>query len=145
MNFEEFCNRFPARVDIPVQWGEQDGFGHVNNAVFIRWLEASRIRLINLLDVELKTQGVGPILASVSCNFRRQVKFPDTITSGARVTKIGRSSLQVEHGVWSETQRAMVAEGDSTVVLFNYELQKSSRIPDELRQKIAFLHPELEN
>lgn len=144
MNHEEFCDRFPARVDIPVQWGEQDGFGHINNAVFIRWLEASRIRLINLLDVELKTQGVGPILASVSCNFRLQVKFPDTITSAARVTKIGRSSLQVEHAVWSQAQGAVVAEGDSTVVLFNYELQQSSRIPDDLRQKIAAMHPELE-
>lgn len=144
MNHEEFCDRFPARVDIPVQWGEQDGFGHINNAVFIRWLEASRIRLINLLDVELKTQGVGPILASVSCNFRLQVKFPDTITSAARVTKMGRSSLQVEHAVWSQAQGAVVAEGDSTVVLFNYELQKSSRIPDDLRQKIAAMHPELE-
>ena len=144
MNHEEFCDRFPARVDIPVQWGEQDGFGHINNAVFIRWLEASRIRLINLLDVELKTQGVGPILASVSCNFRLQVKFPDTITSAARVTKMGRSSLQVEHAVWSQAQGAVVAEGDSTVVLFNYEHQESSRIPDDLRQKIAAMHPELE-
>lgn len=144
MNHNEFCERFPARVDIPVQWGEQDGFGHINNAVFIRWLEASRIRLIHLLDVELKAQGVGPILASVTCNYRRQVKFPDTITSAARVTKMGRSSLQVEHAVWSHAQDAVAAEGDSTVVLFNYELQKSSRIPEDLRRKIVSMHPEID-
>ena len=44
MNEQEFIEHYPATVDIPVQWGEQDGFGHINNAVFIRWLEASRIQ-----------------------------------------------------------------------------------------------------
>lgn len=141
----EFRQLYPACVDIPVQWGEQDGFGHVNNAVFIRWLEAARIRYMTLLDVELTTQGVGPILAAVCCNFRLQVRYPDTIVSGARITKIGRSSLTIEHAVWSSAQSAVAADGDSTVVMFDYGQQKSSTIGDEVRSKIEELQPEIQS
>ena len=137
MTEEEFRQRFPAHIDIPVQWGEQDGFGHVNNAVFIRWLEASRIRYMSLIGVELSREGTGPILAAVSCNFRRQVTFPDTIISGARVTRVGRSSLQIEHAVWSKAQRKLVAEGDSTVVMFDYGEQQSVAISESLKARIA--------
>ena len=143
MNEQEFIEHYPATVDIPVQWGEQDGFGHINNAVFIRWLEASRIQLMSKLGVELTTHGVGPILAAVSCNFRLQVKFPDTVISGARITRMGRSSMGIEHAVWSKTQGAVAADGDSTVVLFDYDQQQSSPLSESLRALIAEWHPAL--
>ena len=127
----EFRATYPAIVSIPVHWGEQDGFGHVNNAVFIRWFESARIEHMNLIEVELTTEGVGPILAAVSCDFRLQVKYPDTVLSGARIVRIGNSSLKIEHAIFSTAQSAVVAEGDSTVVMFDYEKQKSSPICDE--------------
>ena len=34
---------YPVWVEVPVQWGDQDAFGHVNNVVFFRWIETSRI------------------------------------------------------------------------------------------------------
>ena len=34
---------FAVTIVQPVQWGEQDGFGHVNNMHFIRWFESARI------------------------------------------------------------------------------------------------------
>lgn len=34
---------FPVVIRLPVQWGEQDAFGHVNNIIFFRWYESARI------------------------------------------------------------------------------------------------------
>ena len=127
---------FAVSISQPVQWGEQDGFGHVNNMHFIRWFESARIAYLIRCDVEIAAEGVGPILAAVSCNYRKQVKFPDTLVVGAKVTRIGRSSLTLEHALWSTTQSAIVADGDSTVVMFDYENQKSSPVDDILRKKI---------
>ena len=33
---------FPTTVTLPVQWGDQDAFGHVNNTVYLRWFESAR-------------------------------------------------------------------------------------------------------
>jgi acyl-CoA thioester hydrolase len=130
---------FPATVTLPVQWGEQDGFGHINNMHFIRWFESARIAYMSQCGVQLTTQGVGPILAAVNCNYRLQVKYPDTIVVGARVTRLGRSSIQIEHQLWSVSHQAVAADGDSTVVMFDYENQASSPLTDELRETIRKL------
>jgi len=141
MNEAEFRARYPAITEIPVQWGEQDGFGHVNNAVFIRWFESARIQLMNLIQVPLTIHGVGPILAAVKCDFLHQVKYPDTILSAARVTRIGRSSLAIQHAIFSTARGEVVANGDSTVVMFDYQAQKSSPLSEQKKLEIR----ELEN
>jgi acyl-CoA thioester hydrolase len=35
--------RYPVSLELPVLWGDMDALGHVNNAVYARWLEQARI------------------------------------------------------------------------------------------------------
>lgn len=123
----------------PVQWGDQDAFGHVNNTVYFRWVETARIVYLEKINVNdtTPTQPIGPILAAISCNYRRQVTFPDTIQTGVRVTRIGRSSCTMEHRLWSKAQGALVADGEGTIVLFDYQKQRPCPIPPEIRAAIA--------
>ncbi len=132
---------FPAVIRLPIHWGDQDAFGHVNNTVPIRWFESSRIGYIEQgCSVLMKeSQKMGPILASVTCNYRRQMHFPDTVRVGARVSRLGRSSLTMEHVVYSETQQAVAADGSSVIVIFNYESNRPTRIPDIVRTAIEAL------
>lgn len=130
---------FPVHVCLPVQWGDQDAFGHVNNTVYLRWFETARIAYsdqVGLLQVD-QSQRLGPILAAISCNYRRQIKFPDTVWVGARVSKVGRTSLTMQHRVVSERQRLIAAEGDCVVVTFDYQLQKPVPVPQELRNALG--------
>ena len=136
---EKILPDFPVTISRPVQWGEQDGFGHINNMHFIRWFESARIAYLLKCEIEMTSERIGPILASVSCNFRKQVKFPDTVTVGARVTRIGRSSMRIEHQLWSEQHQVVAADGDSTVVMFDYQEQCPFEIPRELRTRVEAL------
>lgn len=129
---------FPVIVTLPVQWGDQDAFAHVNNTVFIRWFESARIAYFDKIGLAAKntTESVGPILAAIGCNYRRPLVFPDTVRIGARVTRLGRSSMTMTHALFSQSQQAIAAEGDSTIVVFDYGRGKSHPIPDALRQAI---------
>ncbi|MEN9553992.1 MAG: Long-chain acyl-CoA thioesterase FadM [Planctomycetota bacterium] len=120
---------------LPVQWGDQDAFGHVNNVVYIRWLESARVDLLKVCPstVSMSGTGPGPILASVQCDFRRQLRFPDWVFVGSRITRIGRSSADIGHAIVSGAQGEIVAEGKSVIVVFDYTLQRVCRIPDDLR------------
>jgi acyl-CoA thioester hydrolase len=119
----------------PVQWGDQDAFGHVNNTIYFRWFESARIAYLEQLGLSavLQQMKIGPILAAIDCNFRRQLKFPDHVRIGARITRLGRSSLTMEHLLFSERLDQMAADGNSTIVVFDYERQKPVGIPAELR------------
>ena len=129
---------YPVVITLPVQWSDQDAVGHVNNTVPIRWFESARIEYVERTGISTPAENdrIGPILASVRCDFRRQINFPDTVRIGARVTRLGRSSIAVAHAVYSESQSAIVAEGDSVMVVFDYEANRSHPIPDELRAAI---------
>jgi acyl-CoA thioester hydrolase len=129
-------------ISLPVQWGDQDAFQHVNNVVYLRWFESARIAYGNQTGLQLLDVGgqkIGPILAALSCNYRRQLNFPDTVHVGARVTRIGNSSLKMEHRIISEALGAVVADGDSTLVAFDYISQKPVPVPDSVRDAIAKL------
>jgi acyl-CoA thioester hydrolase len=132
---------FPTVIRLPIHWGDQDAFGHVNNTVPIRWFESSRIAYIaeGCSDLMQDSQKLGPILASITCNYRRQLRFPDTVRVGARISRLGRSSLTMEHVVYSETQQAIAADGSSVIVIFNYETNRPTRISDEVRAAIEQL------
>jgi len=126
---------FRTVTELPVQWGDQDAFGHVNNVMYFRWFESARIDLLSVCPsgVTMSGKGLGPILASISCNYRRQLRFPDTILIGSRISRVGRSSADISHIVISQTDQAIVADGSSVIVVFDYDAQRVTRIPDDLR------------
>lgn len=135
----EQLSDYPVVIDLPIQWGDQDAFGHVNNIVPFRWFESSRIAYLeqsqvgNLMDAK----GLGPILASITCNFRHELHYPDTIYIGTRVTKIGRTSMIFEHAIYSQKHQAITTDAVSTIVIFDYEAKRPVRVPDELRRECA--------
>jgi acyl-CoA thioester hydrolase len=132
---------FSVVIEIPVQWGDQDAFGHVNNTVYFRWFESGRIAYmsrIGLIDLYRATQ-IGPILASVTCDYRRQVTFPDTVSVGVSVTRIGRSSIGLKHAIVSRGTGAIVAEATSTIVVFDYRTNQAHAVPLAIRSAIEAL------
>jgi acyl-CoA thioester hydrolase len=139
---EDPCSKllagYPVIVPVVVQWGDQDAFGHVNNTVFLRWLEVGRIAYFSDIRMmhDAQGEGRGPILAAVACNFRRQVTFPDEVRIGSRVARIGTSSMVVEHAIASVKLGAIVADGTSTIVNYDYNAGRSLPVTDALRRAI---------
>ena len=132
-------DEFPIVATIPIQWGDQDALGHVNNVVLFRWFESARIKYLENLAIRSPDEpsSLATILAAVNCNFRQQLRYPDTVHVGVRVVKVGRTSITLEHQVFSESHQYIAADGQSTVVLFDYATQESTPIPDRVRKRVA--------
>ncbi len=127
-----------ALVTLPVQWGDQDAFGHVNNTVPLRWFESSRIVLLEEHGLAyLMGEGeLVPLVASITCNYRRQITYPDVICVGTRVAELKHSRMTLAHAVYSRTQGQIVADGQTVVVFFNRHKQRPTRVPAEVREKL---------
>jgi acyl-CoA thioester hydrolase len=130
---------FPVVIELPVVWGEMDSYGHVNNVVYIRYLESARVEYLRRLDwVNLQNAtGIGPILASISCRFRKPLFYPDTIQVGARITSVGADRFTIDHRIVSRALGSVAAEGQGMVVSFDYKKQTKAPLPEEIRQRIA--------
>ena len=134
---------YPAIATQPVQWGDQDLFGHVNNTVYFRWYETARVEYWykSGLHELMQPRGLGPILASVSCDYKKQIRYPDTIRVGAKIAKMGLSSVIFEHAVFSEEHGTIAATGKSVIVLFNYEKQHPVPIEGDIRDTFSKFDP----
>jgi len=132
---------FPVVIEIPVAWGEMDAFQHVNNIVYFRYFESVRIAYferLGFMDIMGQT-GVGPILAETRCRYRKPLTYPDTLSVGARVSELAEDRFVIQHRVVSHKLGAVAAEGEGTLVAYNYREKRKSAIPDEVRRRIQEL------
>lgn len=140
----EELSEFPVVIELPVVWGEMDAFGHVNNIVYFRYFESARIAYFERVGFleEKERSGVGPILASTRCDFRRALRYPDRILVGARVTELGEDRFTMAYRIWSEAQRRVAAEGEGLIVSYNYREGRRAPLPSAVRRAIEELEGE---
>ena len=128
---------FPIVVIVNVAWGELDAFGHVNNTVYFRYFEDARIAYLDAIGFRGgPPTGVGPILHSTMCRFRRPLGYPDTLRVGARVTEVGDDRLTMEYRVVSGRLGEVAAEGGGVLVAFDYAKGAKVALPRGVRARI---------
>ena len=132
-------------IPITVRWADMDSYGHVNNAVYFTYCESARMAYFDAIRLEdAKTKpSLGPALAQASLSFRRQVHHPAQLEVGARAIRIGKSSFQLDYAIFLEGDEQPAADGTSVVVWIDYDLGKSVPLPDDLRQRIVALDPDV--
>lgn len=132
---------FPVVISWPVAWGEMDAFGHVNNIVYFRYFESGRLAYFERIGYleHLKRTGLGPILASTSCTFRRPLHYPDTVEIGVRVTALGEDRFTMGYRLVSRGQGAVAAEGEGVIVSYDYRQGRKAPLPAPIRREIERL------
>src|SRR5262249_35693034 len=132
---------WPVIVEQPVAWGEMDSSNHVNNAVYFRYFENARLEYFRRLNwpAENPPKGIGPILHSTQCRYRKPLAWPDRIAIGARIPKIEADRFTLEHTIISERFGGVAADGWGVIVTFDYAIGAKVRVPDELRAAIERL------
>ena len=138
---EPALGRWPVSVEVPVAWGDMDAFDHVNNTVFLRWFETARIAYFERLGFldRMEEDGVGPILARATCDYRLALRYPDLVRVEATVTRLGNTSFVMGYRVFSAEQDALAAEGEGVIVLFDYGTERKAALDDDLRSAIEAL------
>jgi len=140
----ELVRGWPVVVRIPVQWGEMDAYGHVNNTVFFRYFESARVRYLErcgFTDSWERTR-VGAILHSTACRFRRALSYPDTVLAAARAETLEEDRFEMAYRVVSLSDDALAAEGSGLVVSFDYEGGTKAPIPPAVREGIQAMEAE---
>lgn len=100
--------RLVARVTLGVRWGDMDAFNHVNNAVYLRYLEEARVQWLAGIAGMSLTDSIAPVLVASHVNYRKPIEWPGEIVVELFIEKLGSSSLTMGH--------RMLAAADSTVL-----------------------------
>lgn len=139
MNPHSLLMAYPVVLELPVQWGEMDAYGHVNNTVFFRYFESARMIYLGragLVESHAQAQ-VGAILHSTSCRFRLPLYYPDRVQIGARVIDVKEDRFTMEYLVVALSVGLVAAEGSGIIVSFDYAAGKKVGLPETVRARIA--------
>jgi acyl-CoA thioester hydrolase len=118
-----------------VTFRDLDVFGHVNNAVYLTYLENARIGYLReVLSIE-SFEDLLVILAKVRIDFRSRASLGEVLEIGARVSRIGTKSFDLDHEVRGPDGR-LVAVASTTLVTFDYRGNTTMPVPDLWRERI---------
>ena len=123
---------------IPIRWGDMDAMGHVNNAVYFRYMETLRIDWFRHIGLRPEELGVGPIIINAFCSFMRQLEYPGDVLARNYVGALGRSTIDTYATLERVDQPGVIhSVGGATVVWSDFKAQKSVPLPEHIRALLA--------
>ncbi|ASS76332.1 hypothetical protein CIG75_16175 [Tumebacillus algifaecis] len=129
----------PARV----RFAETDANGHMNHVSVVIYMEQARCDYLSALDLfsmeQMARAGKTFVLARQAIDYKSQAYFNDTVDTYARVSRYGRSSLDIDYVLINRQSRSVIATATSTLVYFDTHTQKSTPLPDDLRERVEQL------
>ena len=126
--------RLVHTMTTPIRWGDMDAMGHVNNTIYLRYMETARIELMRGAGFSTSPLGQGFVIANIFCNFIRQLEYPGEVIINSYVGSIGRASFDMYHELLrTDDGNTIFANGGETMVWLDFPQQKSLPLPDGLR------------
>ena len=120
----------------PVRWGDMDALGHVNNTIYFRYMEQTRLEWLYALAREGVgfLSGAGPVIVNASCTFMVPIVYPGDVEVRMYLAEPGRSSIGSHYELDCAGKR--MAEGDAKIVWIDLASGRSVPLPDQVRAKL---------
>jgi len=134
----------PRRADyryfqaVTTRWKDNDAFGHVNNVEYYSYFDTAvtyfllEHGLIGVTDGEIIT-----VVVETACRYHASVAFPDHVTVGVRVARIGTSSVRYEIAVFRNDEQEASAEGHFVHVYVDRATMRPVPVPAESRAALG--------
>jgi acyl-CoA thioester hydrolase len=124
---------FLFRCEIRPRFRDTDAMGHVNNAVYITYLEVARQEYWRALDGTADYRRVPFILAHVTCDFRSEALVSELLEVLLRCDWIGSKSFGFAYEIRESGSQRRIVEARTVQVCYDYAAKRSIPVPADLR------------
>lgn len=119
-------------TSVDVRWRDMDAFNHVNNSVYLTYLEEARLQWMQHLAI-VSTERSAPVLAASNLQYLRPIEWPATLRVELRCTRLGNSSMTLAHRI-VDTSDAVYCTGDVVMVWIDPSAGKPVPLPEAIRR-----------
>jgi acyl-CoA thioester hydrolase len=125
-------------LEVPLRWGDMDAMAHLNNVMYFRLMEEARIQWFRQFGFPTLPAGEAPILAHAACDFVKAMTYPGIAIVRQTVTRVGRSSVEMELAIEKKGEPDVIyATGRTVIVWYDYSEAKSKPWPEAIRETIT--------
>jgi acyl-CoA thioester hydrolase len=121
-----------TQVTIPIRWRDVDNYGHVNNAVYLTYLEEARDRWVR----ETLGPEVDFVIVRIAIDYRRELSQDDVeVTVSCRGVGYGTSSIRTAEEIVAKAGW-VAAASESVIVAHDANARASRPLTDEERETL---------
>lgn len=133
---------YAAFEGLQTRWTDNDQYGHIYNATYYTLFDEAMTRALAAIGLPDPAPGK-PILVVVEngCTFFRELSYPDALTVGLSVTRLGRASIRVEMGMFRDEDQDEAARAHFTLVTVDATTRRPLPTPPDDRARLAALMP----
>ena len=122
-------------LELPVQWGNMDAAQHVNNTVYLRWMESARIEMFKkMYGGDFKYRKIVPILAWQDCKYIFPVTYPDTVVISLDIIELMEDRVLCEGKIYSKNHDRLAAISKTLLMAYDMEELKKHPFPEAWRK-----------
>ena len=126
---------FPYLRELQTRWADNDVYGHVNNVVYYAYFDTLINRyLIEEGGLDIQLDPAIAVCVESQCTYKKSISFPDVVQAGLRVTKLGRTSVTYQIGIFRGEDPC--AEGSFVHVFVERATRKPTPIPNAIRNAL---------
>ncbi|MCD2176103.1 acyl-CoA thioesterase [Rhizobium sp. C4] len=117
---------------------DNDIYGHMNNVVHYSLFDTAVNGWLieaGLLDLKAGTE-VG-LVVETGCRYHAEMMFPDVVSAGIRVARIGSSSVRYEVGLFRNDEETASAEGFFIHVYVDRETRRPKALSEAMRKALS--------
>ncbi len=133
---------FRFLLPVEVRFRDLDALAHVNNAVFLTYMESARIAYWMKVTGRADLRALDIILARTEIDYRSPVSYGESLEVGVRCLSMRRSSFVLELAIWERSSSRLVAEARKVLVHYDYAAGESRPLTPELRQQVLAQDPD---
>ena len=126
---------FKYLLEIQTRWADNDVYGHVNNVVYYAYFDTLINRyLIEQGGLDIQLDHAIAVCVESQCTYKKSISFPDVVHAGLRVTRLGRTSVSYQIGIFRGED--VCAEGSFVHVFVERATRKPTPIPNAIRNAL---------
>ena len=122
---------------IEVRFRDCDPMGHVNNAVYMTYLEVARFNFWRDVVGLPGPEGPGFILARSEVDYRGQAEPGDLLDVHVRAVRIGKSSFTVASRIVRPSDDALILDASNVLVMYDYGAKRPVPVPQAARDVLS--------
>jgi acyl-CoA thioester hydrolase len=113
---------------------DNDAYGHVNNVVYYSWFDtAVNAYLIEQDALDIAASQYIGLVVETGCRYHRPISYPQRVTVGLRVSRIGTSSVRYDLAAFRDEEPSASAEGFLVHVYVDRASMRTAAIPQGAR------------
>lgn len=121
---------------VPVRFRDIDVAGHAHHADALIYFEEARWAYWTTVVGQSRVEELNYVLADCSVSWHGRVLWPQTLSVGVRVSRIGRKHFEMEYEVRSDSGERLQS-GSTVQVMYDYSSGTSMPVPDGLRSTLT--------